>query len=169
MQDFKWIIQSNQIKDCPVTVDDVKIAEAIYGKDICALKGKTTRKKPIHVAESRLAIPKGLLDLHRNVYLTADLFFVNRIPFLATHSWNLCFTAVNHLAGRKVKQIFKKMVNIISYYCHHGFRITTLHVDGEFDKLKPTIESLPDGLKVNLASANEHVPEIKWKIHVIKE
>jgi hypothetical protein len=46
MKDFKWVIQSNQIKDFPVTVDDVVAANKIWGKDIAALKGKTTRSKP---------------------------------------------------------------------------------------------------------------------------
>ena len=45
MKDFRWIIQSNQIKDCPVTVEDVDTAHKIFGKDIAALKGKTTRSK----------------------------------------------------------------------------------------------------------------------------
>ena len=46
MKDYKWVIQSNQIKDCPVTVDDVVAAHKIWGKDIAALKGKTTRSTP---------------------------------------------------------------------------------------------------------------------------
>jgi len=46
MKDYKWVIQSNQIKDCPVTVDDVVTAHKIWGKDIAALKGKTTRSTP---------------------------------------------------------------------------------------------------------------------------
>jgi hypothetical protein len=46
IKDFKWVIQSNQIKDCPVTVEDVVNAHAIWGKNIAALKGKTTRKQP---------------------------------------------------------------------------------------------------------------------------
>ena len=33
MKDYKWVIQSNQIKDCPVTVDDVVAAHRIWGKD----------------------------------------------------------------------------------------------------------------------------------------
>jgi hypothetical protein len=46
MKDFKWVIQSSQIKDCPVTVDDVINANQIWGKNIAALKGKTTRSTP---------------------------------------------------------------------------------------------------------------------------
>jgi hypothetical protein len=45
VKDFKWVIQSNQIKDCPVTVQDVVTAHQIWGKNIAALKGKTTRRK----------------------------------------------------------------------------------------------------------------------------
>jgi hypothetical protein len=42
-------------------------------------------------------------------------------------------------------------------------------VDGEFAPLKVLIESLPGGPMVNLASPNEHVPEIEWQIWVVKE
>jgi hypothetical protein len=45
IKDFKWVIQSNQIKDCPVTVQDIVTAHQIWGKNIAALKGKTTRIK----------------------------------------------------------------------------------------------------------------------------
>ena len=50
MKDFKWVIRSNQIKDCPVTVQDVDVALKIWGKNIAALKGKTTRSKMNPVA-----------------------------------------------------------------------------------------------------------------------
>jgi hypothetical protein len=45
MKDFKWVIQSNQIKDCPVTVQDIDVARKIWVKNIAAPKGKTTRSK----------------------------------------------------------------------------------------------------------------------------
>jgi hypothetical protein len=45
MKDFKWVIQSNQIKDFPVTVQDINVAQKIWGKNIAALKGKTNRSK----------------------------------------------------------------------------------------------------------------------------
>jgi hypothetical protein len=47
--------------------------------------------------------------------------------------------------------------------------LTTVHADGEFAPLKVLIESLPGGSFVNLASPDEHVPEIKWRIWVVKE
>ena len=46
LKDFKHIIQTNQIKNCPVTIEDVNIWTKIYGPDVNAQKGKTTRPKP---------------------------------------------------------------------------------------------------------------------------
>ena len=44
--DYKWILKSNQIKDCPVSVKDAKAALKIWEPNIAALKEKTTRSTP---------------------------------------------------------------------------------------------------------------------------
>ena len=169
VKDYRWVIRSHQIKDCPVTVPDVDVATKIWGKNIDSLKGKTTRSKPNVVARDLVKVPTKLLNLHKEVFLTADIFFVNKIPFLLTLSRKIYFTAVNHLANRTVPEIFKAFKEIYGYYLQRGFRITEVHVDGEFEPLKSLIQSLPGGPMVNLASANEHVPEIERRIRVVKE
>jgi len=121
------------------------------------------------VAKDFIKIPLELLKLHKEVFLTGDIFFVNKIPFLLTLSRRIYFTAVNHLANRTVPEIFKAFKEIYQYYLQRGFRITVVHMDGEFAPLKILIESLPGGPMVNLASANEHVPEIERRIRVVKE
>jgi hypothetical protein len=55
------------------------------------------------------------------------------------------------------------------YYLQHGFHITTVHADGEFAPIKTLIKDMTGGPMVNLASANEHVPEIESRIWVVKE
>jgi hypothetical protein len=57
MKDFKWVIQSNQIKDCPMTVQDIDVARKIWGKNIATLKGKTTQSKSIPVARDYVKVP----------------------------------------------------------------------------------------------------------------
>jgi hypothetical protein len=106
-------------------------------------------------------VPVALLKLHKEVFLTVDIFFVNKIPFFLTLSHKICFTALNHLADRTVLQIFKAFKEIYQYNLHCGFRITTVHADGEFAPITTLIESMPGGPMVNLASSNEHVPEIE--------
>jgi hypothetical protein len=142
-------------------IQDIDVATKIWGKNIAALKGKTTWHKPIPVAEDFIKVPIELVKLHKEVFLTADLFFVNKIPFFLMLSCSICFTAINHLANRSVINIFKAFKEIYQYYLHRGFHIMSLHADGEFEPLKPLIEAIPGGPHVNLASKNEHVPEIE--------
>jgi hypothetical protein len=73
MKDFKWIIRSHHIKDSPVTVQDVEVAISIWGKNISALTGKTTRKKSSLVARDYVKVSTELLKLHKEVFLTADI------------------------------------------------------------------------------------------------
>jgi hypothetical protein len=169
MKDFKWVIRSNQIKDCPVTIQDIDVATKIWGKSIAALKGNSTQSKTHPVARDYVKVTKEVLKLHKEVFLTTDIFFVNKIPFFLTLSGNICVTAVNHLADRTVPQIFEAFKEMYQYYLQRGFHITTVHADGEFSPLKTLIEALLGGPMVNLASAKEHVPEIKRRIRVVKE
>ena len=60
----------------------IDISHTIWGKRIADLKGKTSRKKPIHVAGYIVKIPKELVNIHKEVVMTADILFVNGIPFL---------------------------------------------------------------------------------------
>jgi hypothetical protein len=169
MKDFKWVIWSNQIKDCPVTIHDIDVAKKIWGKNIAALKGKTNRSKMHPVARDYVKVPKELLKLHKEVFLTTYIFFVNKIPFFLTLIRKIYFIAANHLADRTVPQIFKAFMEMYQYYLQRGFHITTVHADGEFAPLKTLIEAMPDGTMVKLASANEHVPKIEHRIRVVKE
>ena len=68
MKDFKWIIQNHEIKNSPVTIDDVDVAIAIWGKNISKLKGATTRTKSIPVTRDYVKIPKEFLKLHQQVF-----------------------------------------------------------------------------------------------------
>ena len=48
-----------------MTVEDVDVALNIWGKNIAALKGKTTRSKPNIVARDSVKIPMDLLKIHK--------------------------------------------------------------------------------------------------------
>ena len=49
--DYIWATQSNHIKEFPVTVQDIDVTIAIWGKDIFSLKLNTITKKKIPVTE----------------------------------------------------------------------------------------------------------------------
>ena len=81
-KDFMWVIRSNHIKDFTVILEDVNVALKIWGKNIVSLKGKTTRRKPNIVARDSVKIPVGFLKLHKEVFLTLDIFLSIGFPFL---------------------------------------------------------------------------------------
>ncbi|MGL5934526.1 MAG: hypothetical protein ACRCZI_02770, partial [Cetobacterium sp.] len=169
LKDFKWAVMSNQIKNCPVTVEDINVAQSVWGKDISALKGKTTRKKSTPVHGSEMKVPRDLLKLHRDVTMSIDIFFVTGIPFFLTLSHKIDFMSTTHLENCKIVTIAKAFREVYMYYYNRGFRITMVLADGEFAPLKQLIQSEPNAPTVNLTSRNEHVPEIERRIRVIKE
>ncbi|MGL6130279.1 MAG: hypothetical protein ACRCZ9_01525, partial [Fusobacteriaceae bacterium] len=169
LADFKWIIRSNQIKDCPVSVEDTEIATNIWGPDIAALKGKTTRKTPAHVTTDIVAVPASIRQLHRFVSIGIDVFFVNQTPFLLTLSRNICFTTVTHLTDRKAETIYKAFASTFTYYYQRGFQIMTVTADGEFKSIENHMLNLPGAPRLNLTAANEHEPYVERRIRTIKE
>jgi hypothetical protein len=168
-KDFMWILRSNQIKDCPVMVEDAMVAYKIWGPSVAALKGKTVQKKPEPIKTDIVSIPKEIRELHKEATLMIDIFFVNKIPFFVTLSRVLYFTTVKHLPDRSLGQIFKALIDIFYYYLQQGFRVTFITGDGEFASLEQFTNLLMGAPHLNLMSANEHEPFIKHCIHVVKE
>ena len=158
---FKWILQSNQVMDCPVTVQDAEIAYRIWGPNITELKGKTTRKTPTLVKLDIVQIPKEIRELHQCMSLSVDIFFVHNTPFLITLSRNIRFTTVTYLSDRCTQTIFKALKGIVLYYFQKRFQVTRVTVDGAFASLQEYMVALPGAPRLNLMSANEHEPYIK--------
>jgi hypothetical protein len=169
IKDFEWAVVSDQIQDCPVTKSNIEAAQAIWGKDVATLKGNTVRSSTLGVKGVTLKVPKEFLKLNKDVFLTMDIFFVNKVIFFLTLSRKIDFTAVNHLSWRKASEIFKAFKEVYKYFLQRGFWIAEVHANNEFGALRALILDIPRGPRLNLASANEHVPEIKRRIPVVKE
>ena len=75
VKDYKWVVHSNQIKNCPLMLQDVNVAQNFWGKDIPSLKGKTNQRKPNGVARYQVKISVELMKLHKEVFLTYDIIF----------------------------------------------------------------------------------------------
>ena len=112
---LKWVIQLNQIQNCPVTVPDVEVAEQINGKSVPALKGKTVRSRPPPVLTEIIKISRDVLKLHKDLIQGMDIFFVNKQPFFITLTLKIYFTTV-HLPNRKIATIFKEWKRTYVYY-----------------------------------------------------
>ncbi len=96
-KNFKYILRSNQIKNCPVTPQDVDIAEDIFGKDISYLKGKSTRKNPSQTQPDIIAIPVELKSKHQQLTMYIDAMYINKVPFLTTITHPIYYRTSMHL------------------------------------------------------------------------
>jgi hypothetical protein len=169
LPDYKWILRSGQVDECPVSMEDAEIAQKIWGPSIASLKGKTVCTKAVPVKTDIVQVPVKIRDLHQEVTLTIDVFFVNKIPFLITLSGKITFTTVTHLSNRKIDTIFKAFKTIFKYYLERGFQVMTVTADGEFSPLDELLYELPGAPRLNLTATNEHEPYVERCIHVIKE
>ena len=162
LKDMEEIV-IDHLKDCPVTKQDLRTAEHIFGANVGALKGKTTRETPSHVPTNINPVPDHILKLYRNVTLCVDIMFVNKIPFLITLSRNIKFVTVEALADRHSNSIKKALSAVVNIYQHRGLRVATIMADNEFEHMRSTFPML------NTCAANEHVPDIERCIRTVKE
>ena len=113
--------------------------------------------------------PKECLKLNKDVLLSMDTFFVNKVPFLIKFSRKIDFTATSNFPTQKARDKFKAFWRIYVLYLKRGFKTTTVHTNGEFAPVRELIAEMSSGPMVNLASANKHVPKIEQRIRVVKE
>ena len=169
VNDFKSIITANMVKNLPITIEDIKIAEKIFGPDVGALKGKTTRQKPAPVVSDYIEIPKELMYNHQNIILCMDGMKINGVVFLTTISRNIMYRTAEWIQHQTPEAYRSVLDNVFRTYNHGGgFQITTIHCDNEF---RPLMNQLQDvyNVRINFANPQEHVPEAERNNRVIKE
>jgi hypothetical protein len=169
INDLKTVIKMNSITDCPVTVDDIDLAERIFGPDVASLKGKTTRSTPSPVVRDMIEIPQELISAQQEVELCIDTLFVNSLAFMATISKNVMYRTCTYLANRKVADYRSALGKVIAIYTHAGFLIKRIHADQEYKPVLQSFKDVPPCIDYNLANTNEHVPAAERNNRTIKE
>ena len=85
-KDFIRILKVSSLPNCPVTPWDVAIANKLFGPDVGALKGKTTRcGHPIIDSPVSVDIT-SILQYYGEVTLCVDMMYVNKVHLLVTLS-----------------------------------------------------------------------------------
>jgi hypothetical protein len=120
VDNLKMMICMNQIKNCPVTVTDVTNATKIWGPDIGALKGKTTRRTPSRVRQDDIDIPHELKARFDDVVLCVDLMYAQGIPILTTIDKTIRFRGVVPMRGKKAKQMYEALDVVLRQYNKAG-------------------------------------------------
>jgi hypothetical protein len=117
------IITSNQIRNLPINIEDVNIAETIFGPDIVSLKGKTTRQKRAPVVSDFIEIPEELITNHNNAVLCIDGMRINGAPFLTTISCIITYRIAEWIPSQTSKAYRSVLDNIFSVYNMAGIKL----------------------------------------------
>ena len=168
IENYKALLRMNIIKNCPVTVEDITIAEKIFGPDMSSLKGKSTRRKPKPVREDLIEIPRELIEQHRELDLCIDVMYVNECGMLTSIDRSVRFRGLVPVENKDHKEYYRALDKILRFYNKSGFIIKTIHCDGEF---RAMMEKVSDDLSVdmNYTNAQDHVPEAERNNRTIKE
>jgi hypothetical protein len=162
----KHVVSSGHaIKNFSFTLQDVANANALFGPDRGSLKGKTVRQRPGKVRPEYRSIPRDLYERIKNVTLTADVMFVNGLPFFVTMSRDIKIVSVEFLPSRTAEQLRSSITKVIYIYRRGGYMVRTCLMDMEFEPLVNCI----DEVIVNTTAAREHVGDIERVIRVMKE
>lgn len=164
-KDFIRIVDNNLLVNCPITCQDIITAERMFGLEVGALKGKTTRAPPSTV--------KGMVNLvpiepqYCAVTLCGDIMFVNGIAFLVTISRNIKFGTIKAIPNQTMATLLKGIQKVMQLYKCGGFKIVMTLTDGQFEPLRGDLAGW--GITLNEAARDEHVGEIEHYIQTIKE
>ena len=153
---FKQMVIGKSLDNCSIVTNDVTNTHAIFGPNRPGLRRETVRQRPERVVPEYLEIPKDFYRLHHFVILTADVMFVNGIPFFTTLSRDIRFGTADYVPSCTAKQLAKLSMKIVKLYAVGGFVVRNVLMDGEFEKVKPEVELID----INIYAACEHVGEI---------
>ena len=112
-------------------------------------------------------IPKQKKEKMKTVKLTVDIMFVNKILFVISLGKNMKSTTIENVVDRKAATLLKALRSIKSVYTNTNIFIKTLFMDNEFEVLRDALQD--EGITLNTNAADEHVPQIKRQIKVVKE
>ena len=164
--DFKTYVRDNLLLNCPITIEDISRAEAIYGPQVPILRGKKVRRSLNEFTSMpRIFVPPDIIKHHPTDEIDLHFFFVNSNPFLHTKTKTIKFRAVQSQTGRGKVETYKALKKIIATIEMSGIRVIGVNGDNEFEKLREFLTPI----QVNIAGRDQHISRIERDIRLIEE
>ena len=113
--EFQRMVSASLLSDCPVNEAHASNSVTIFGPNLTGERGKTVRRKPERVDTEIVQILRDFYVLHHFVTLTADVMFVNSIPFLTTLSRKIKLRTAEFLPSRTTSQLSKSLKKLCDY------------------------------------------------------
>jgi hypothetical protein len=108
-KDFKNIVSSNMIRNCPMAPEDISAANIIFSPNVTSLKGKTVRATQKPVLTEYVEVPKEIVDLNKEVTIMSDVMFVAGLGFMITSSRKIKFTNTEYVVKRSKANLINSL------------------------------------------------------------
>ena len=162
---FSRVVKDNWIRNCPITVGDVRRSHKIYGPPLPPVKGRTRYQSSRRVQETDIVqIPRNMYDELKDVTLCVDFYYVNGVTVFHSISRRIDYRTVSFPLSRSKDSIVNELKDIFKVYNARGFRITEIHADNEFGKVDKDV--LP--ARMVCCGVDDHVPEVERSIQTMK-
>ena len=156
----KRMLSAGSIDRIKLTARDIDNAVDIDGKSIAFLRGKSVRKRPM------VARLPPLKRFRVSAQFHSDIFFVDEKPYQLSVLMPAGFGIVTSISNRRGTSIKRAMSQQLSLARSRGYAIDTIFVDAE--KGLQSLKGVFEGVHVDVAGANQHVPVAEARIKLIK-
>ena len=166
-KDYLEIFDNNELRNCPIEISNIVAAEVIIGTEVGSLQGDTVCSSSAQMTHLKVNIPPHLYERYKEVSLSIDIMFINKVDLFMTKIRNLRFGSSGHITSRNQKIILTCIKKLGSAYQLGGLNITHINSDKELEPLRAELADMH--IYLNAASDDEHVGNIERYIRTTKE
>ena len=112
-------------------------------------------------------ITQELKDTHKKFDLCSNIMYIQGQMFIITTSKKIKSVAIQGITDSMIPILNKSFYNKFIVYNQSGLKIQRIYVHSEFKPMEDTFKCID--IKMNYATAQEHVPKIERAIRTIKE
>ena len=172
------LINSGNLTNESVSVQDIERAQDIFGPPVPCLKGKTQKRQPTQLPlEIPRQVVKGPLVMH------LDIIFVRAVPYLLSVTTPLGYIMIDVLSQaatpmsydkmeafvRSAKAIKRSLLLMLNRYRARHFAVNTILSDNEGGVTKMESELSSLGIKVIPCGPGQHIALVEHKAKLVKQ
>jgi len=163
LQDVIKIVRDGNVRNIPNGVEDVRRFFDIYGAQIPALRGKTTKK---HAKGANMEDREARLQItHQD--MVADIMHVAKENFLVSMSSLLEVMLVKHVKNLSRDSLGTGVQSHINTLGSRGFKPDRVLVDPH--KSLVALQGAFPGVVIDPVGAGDHLDKVDTRIHRLKE
>jgi hypothetical protein len=156
------LVNDGNVRNVPVTAQDVRRAFDIYGRSAQAVRGKATKKKV-----SRASVDESMRDGRKSQIMYTDIMNVRKQPYMLSLVEPLELILVSKLDGTKSEQCGKALQDQMNVIRGRGFVPVTAYLDPQ-PGFTPLVGQFP-GVEIDISGAGDHLDKVDAKIRRVKE